>query len=111
MGALGVMAAVLGVWLLAAVDPAAVDWPFVALSSLLGVVFNFLINFGIAFTYPLFISIGTVVGVPLAILLDFALSGALPTSAQLGGSGLVVLGFVCLLIADLFSRPMSAGLE
>ena len=28
-------------------------------------VFNFLVNFGIAVTYPLFIALGTVVGIPL----------------------------------------------
>eukprot|EP00662_Eupelagonemidae_sp_cell21_P017325 gene17325-54169_t len=42
-----------------------VPWGTLAAAHSLSLAFNFLVNFGIALTYPLFISLGTVVGIPL----------------------------------------------
>ena len=47
-----------------------VPWTFLCLSSALGMVFNFAINFGIAYTFPLFISLGTILGIPLNAVVD-----------------------------------------
>ena len=47
-----------------------IPWSYVIGQALLGVCFNFCINFGIAYTYPLFISLGTVLGVPLNAVVD-----------------------------------------
>ena len=47
-----------------------VPWTFLWTSSALGVIFNFAINFGIAYTFPLFISLGTILGIPLNAAVD-----------------------------------------
>ncbi|CAH1253800.1 SLC35F3 [Branchiostoma lanceolatum] len=40
-------------------------WSYLCGGAALGLAFNFFINFGIAFTFPLFISLGTVLGIHL----------------------------------------------
>ena len=47
-----------------------IPWGFICAHSALGLLFNFSINFGIAYTFPLFISLGTVLGIPLNALVD-----------------------------------------
>lgn len=47
-----------------------VPWGLLCASSALGLLFNFSINFGIAYTFPLFISLGTILGIPLNALID-----------------------------------------
>ena len=47
-----------------------VPWGLLSASSALGLIFNFSINFGIAYTFPLFISLGTILGIPLNALID-----------------------------------------
>lgn len=45
-------------------------WDYICGSAALGLIFNFLINFGVCVTFPLFISIGMVLGIPLNALID-----------------------------------------
>ena len=47
-----------------------VPWGYLCASSALGLLFNFSINFGIAYTFPLFISLGTILGIPLNAFID-----------------------------------------
>lgn len=47
-----------------------VPWGYICASSALGLLFNFSINFGIAYTFPLFISLGTILGIPLNAVID-----------------------------------------
>lgn len=47
-----------------------IPWLPLCVSALTSFAFNFLINFGIAFTFPLFISIGTILGIPLNAIVD-----------------------------------------
>lgn len=75
-----------------------IPWTYLCLSAALGLGFNFLINFGIAYTYPLFISLGTVLGIPLNAAFDAAVRGEAQPPLKLGGCALVIIGF-CLLAA------------
>jgi len=75
-----------------------VPWGMLFLASLASFFFNLLINFGIAYTYPLFISIGTIVGIPLNIAVDVLINGAEVGWKQISGACLIICGFICLLV-------------
>ena len=62
--------------------------------------FNFLINFGIAFTYPLFISLGTVLGIPINALTDFFFRGAEFGSYKIVAAFSIIIGFLFMLIPN-----------
>lgn len=70
------------------------------LSALGGFLFNGLINFGITYTYPLFISIGTVLGIPVSIIVDKFINNDKITAFQIVGSLCVIVGFILLFIAS-----------
>jgi len=42
-----------------------IPWSYLCGSSALSLVFNFLVNFGVAYTFPLFIAIAMMLGIPL----------------------------------------------
>ncbi|KAL3111526.1 hypothetical protein niasHT_017445 [Heterodera trifolii] len=76
------------------VEWAHVPWSPLIGSALLGLVFNFLVNFGIALLNPLVISIGMLFGMPLSACID-VLFRAMPISVLfLIGSLLITLSFV-----------------
>eukprot|EP00040_Diaphanoeca_grandis_P029185 m.170273 g.170273 ORF g.170273 m.170273 type:complete len:383 (-) comp31606_c0_seq2:125-1273(-) len=77
---------------------AEVPWMDVCISSALGLTFNFLINFGILFTYPLFISLGTVLGIPLNLIFDKIFRGTDSPPLKVGGCGLIIIGFIMLAV-------------
>eukprot|EP01065_Artemidia_motanka_P033331 TRINITY_DN40312_c0_g1_i1.p1 TRINITY_DN40312_c0_g1~~TRINITY_DN40312_c0_g1_i1.p1 ORF type:complete len:361 (+),score=89.62 TRINITY_DN40312_c0_g1_i1:92-1174(+) len=77
-----------------------VPWSKLLAGALLGLLFNFLIGWGIAYTYPLFISLGTVLNVPLNIGADRVWRDKLPSDSQFGGIGLIIAGFLLLLLND-----------
>ena len=71
-----------------------IPWSYLCGSAALGLAFNFLINFGIAFTFPLFISLGTVLGIPLNAAVDAAWR-ADPFSWLKGtGAVMIIVGFI-----------------
>lgn len=72
----------------------AVPWPYLCACAVLSVMFNFLINFGIAFTFPLFISLGTVLGIPLNAVVDTIARGVEFTFLKGLGAAFIVLGFI-----------------
>lgn len=74
-----------------------IPWNFVIWSSILGVIFNFLINFGIAYTYPLFISLGTLLGIPINAIIDALVHNIDLLNWKFPGAILIMSGFLILL--------------
>ena len=79
-------------------------WKALCLGALLSLVVNFLINFGIAYTYPLFISIGTVLGTPMNAVVDWQVHHLRPGWLTLTGCGCVMLAFVLMLLTGSSQR-------
>ena len=52
-------------------DWSAVPWELLMLSAFFGLCFNLSLNFGVTFTYPLFISIGAVLVGPANLLVIY----------------------------------------
>ena len=65
---------------------------------MLSLIFNFLINFGVAFTFPLFISIGTILGIPVNAFVDLAFRHVTLTWYDYVGCAVIMVGFGLLLI-------------
>jgi solute carrier family 35 protein F3/4 len=75
-----------------------VPWNYLCGSSALGVLFNFFINFGIAYTFPLFISLGTVMGIPVSALVDAFVRHVDLLNWKITGMDLIVGGFLLMLL-------------
>ena len=75
-----------------------IPWAFVFSSAILGFVFNFFINFGIAFTFPIFISLGTVLGIPINAVVDLVIRRIPFTGWKFTASDLIVGGFLLMLV-------------
>lgn len=88
-----------------------IPWKDIILSSILGLVFNFLVNFGIAFTYPLFISISMMVGVPVNVGIDALFHGEIFTPIRIIAALLVFAGFVLTLLPDSWNDPIHAMIQ
>merc|ERR1711935_311723 len=73
-------------------------WDLLCVSAFLGLCFNLLLNFGVAFTYPLFISVGAVLIVPANVMVDILYRGESFTVLQIVGTVLAVLALVILLL-------------
>jgi len=63
-------------------------------SALLALIFNFLVNFGIALLDPLVISIGMLCGIPVSAVVDIVFREMAATHMFLAGSSLIVLAFI-----------------
>ncbi|KAF8387281.1 hypothetical protein PRIPAC_76423, partial [Pristionchus pacificus] len=72
----------------------AVPWVVLVGAGLLGLLFNFLINFGIALLHPLVISVGMLVGLPCNTVIDILFSSVSPTTFFISGSACVFLSFI-----------------
>ena len=70
-----------------------IPWSYLCGSASLGLLFNFLINFGIAFTFPLFVSLGTVLGIPLNAVVDKVWRAASFSWEKGFGSVMIIVGF------------------
>ena len=82
-----------------------IDWtdlPWVLLngSGVLVLIFNFLVNFGIAFTFPLFIAIGTLLGIPINALADYIWRDKNFGAFKIVAALLIILGFLLMLIPN-----------
>ena len=86
-------------------------WTYLCSSSALSLLFNFFIAFGIAYTYPLFISFGTVLGIPLNALADWIFRHIVFSWVKVEGSIFIILGFVILLMPDKQSDYVDEGLK
>uniref|UniRef100_A0A0K0F0G7 EamA domain-containing protein n=1 Tax=Strongyloides venezuelensis TaxID=75913 RepID=A0A0K0F0G7_STRVS len=82
-----------------------VPWFPITGSSLLSLLFNFLINFGIALLHPLVISIGMLMGIPLNIIIDIIFRHLKVEKDFLIGGFLVLLSFVLIVFPlDIFMK-------
>ena len=81
-----------------------VPWADLCGSAALGLLFNFLVNVGVAYTTPLFVSLGTVVGIPLNAAADAVFRGVAISPMQIAGCCLVTLSFILMLVP---LRPQS----
>jgi len=83
-------------------------WTYVVASSVLSLCFNYLINFGIAYQYPLFISLGTVLGIPLSAVVDLVWHHRKFGWEEIVGGLLIIFGFLLLMVpytlSELFSK-------
>lgn len=75
-----------------------VPWTLMCASSVLGIVFNFSINFGIAYTFPLFISIGTLMGIPINAVIDQVVRQTSIMNWKFPATDLIVGGFILMLL-------------
>ena len=75
-----------------------IPWGYICGSSILGVVFIFSINFGISYTFPLFISLGTVVGIPLNAIVDVIVRHIDFLNWKFLATDLIVGGFLLMLV-------------
>ncbi|GMT34892.1 hypothetical protein PFISCL1PPCAC_26189, partial [Pristionchus fissidentatus] len=75
-------------------EVAAVPWLVLVGSGVLGLLFNFLINFGIALLHPLVISVGMLVGLPCNTVIDILFSSVSPTPFFISGSVCIFLSFI-----------------
>ncbi|XP_033108322.1 solute carrier family 35 member F4-like isoform X3 [Anneissia japonica] len=82
-------------------------WDYLCGSAALSVVFNFLINFGIAVTYPLFIALGTVVGIPMNAVADLLFRDDPFGLWKIGGTVLIVGGFVLMILPESFQAKFA----
>ncbi|XP_076814241.1 solute carrier family 35 member F3-like isoform X2 [Clavelina lepadiformis] len=87
-----------------------IPWGYLCGSSSLSLVFNFLVNFGIAFTYPLFISIAMMLGIPLNAAVDMLLRGEIFSLLRLIAALLVVAGFCMMMCPDSWNLPVHRAL-
>ena len=92
-----------------------VPWGYLCASSAFSIVFNFSINFGIAYTFPLFISIGTVLGIPINAVVDSIIHHVSFLNWKWAATDLIVAGFMMMLlppsdskfIQDCMLRPIT----
>ena len=73
-------------------------WPALAGTAVLQLVFNYLVSFGIAFTFPLFISIGILLSVPFNAAADAIFRGEGFGLYKIVALVLIIIGFMLLLI-------------
>uniref|UniRef100_A0A0K0DZS5 EamA domain-containing protein n=1 Tax=Strongyloides stercoralis TaxID=6248 RepID=A0A0K0DZS5_STRER len=82
-----------------------VPWLPLIGSSLLSLLFNFLINFGIALLHPLVISIGMLMGIPLNIIVDVLFRNLHIEQDFLIGGSLILLSFILIVFPlDIFLK-------
>ncbi|XP_014669524.1 PREDICTED: putative thiamine transporter SLC35F3 isoform X2 [Priapulus caudatus] len=75
-------------------------WMYLGGSAALGLVFNFLVNFGIAFTYPLFISIGIMMGIPVNAAADIIWRDKTFSGMTIAAAVLMCVAFLVLLAPE-----------
>lgn len=73
-------------------------WPALAGTAVLQLVFNYLVSFGIAFTFPLFISIGILLSVPFNAAADAIFRGEDFGLYKIVALVMIIIGFMLLLI-------------
>ena len=76
-----------------------IPWYYLCGSSALGVIFNFAINFGIAYTFPLFISLGTILGIPVNAVVDALVRGVDLVNWKITAMDLIIGGFLLMLMS------------
>ncbi len=86
-----------------------IPWGYLCISALLSVIFNFSINFGIVYTFPLFISLGTVTGIPLSAVVDSLFRNVDFFDWKFPATDLIVGGFILMLLPPDDSQCLQKG--
>uniref|UniRef100_A0A914PLM7 Uncharacterized protein n=1 Tax=Panagrolaimus davidi TaxID=227884 RepID=A0A914PLM7_9BILA len=71
-----------------------VPWGALAGNAILSLLFNFLVNFGIALLNPLLISVGMLCGIPVSAIIDILFRNLEVTPKFIIGSFLILISFV-----------------
>ncbi|CBY32408.1 unnamed protein product [Oikopleura dioica] len=87
------------------IDVANVPWDFLALSAFLGLCFNLTLNFGVAYTYPLYMAIGQALVPPLNFVVDVIFRQIAFSTLQIVGSVVSVSAFLVVLIPVKSKKP------
>ena len=90
------------------IDWGDMPWLFLCGTGFLALIFNFLLNFGIALTYPLFISLGTVLGIPINALADLVFRGKDFGPFKIIAAVFIVLGFLFMLLPDEYEDTLQS---
>ena len=83
-----------------------IPWNYLCGAAALSLAFDFLINFGIAFTYPLFISLGTVLGIPINALADVTFRGKEFGLTKVFAAIAIVGGFLMMLLPEWWDKRL-----
>lgn len=83
-----------------------IPWDYLCGRSALGLIFNFLINFGIAFTFPLFISLGTILGIPINGIVDSIFRNENLGWFKILATFMIVFGFLLMLVPANFLQRL-----
>ncbi|XP_041470973.1 putative thiamine transporter SLC35F3 [Lytechinus variegatus] len=86
-------------------------WAFLCGTSALGIVFNFLVNFGIALTYPLLISLANIVGIPINAVIDTAFLDMELPPLKIVGALLIIGGFIIMLLPETWQTKVACWKE
>eukprot|EP00298_Acanthocystis_sp_HF-20_P009670 c18438_g1_i2.p1 GENE.c18438_g1_i2~~c18438_g1_i2.p1 ORF type:complete len:347 (+),score=85.19 c18438_g1_i2:18-1058(+) len=79
-------------------------WLLIFISILLGLTYNFLVNFGVCYTSALFVSLGTLLGIPLGGLVDHLFRDVEFHFLQIVGAICIAIGFILILFPLKFSQ-------
>jgi len=82
------------------IDWSNMPWLSLNVSGVLVLFFNYMVNFGIAFTSPLFIALGTLVGTPLNAAADYVFNGKSFGVIKIVATGMILIGFSLMLISN-----------
>lgn len=84
-----------------------IPWFFLLGMAVLNLGFNFLVNFGVAITYPLFIALGMILGIPLNALVDTIVRDkAFGPFKVLGAIALIAAFVTAILLPDSLDRKL-----
>jgi len=75
-------------------------WKFLIGTGVMGAIFNYLVNFGISITYPLFISVGVLLGVPLSSIVDAIVRNSSFDWIKIIAVAMVLFAFILMLIPN-----------
>lgn len=75
------------------IDLSTVPWKLILLTSISSAIFNFLIKFGIVYTSPITVSLATQLGIPLNLVLDLLIVGAMIDATQSTGVLIMLVSF------------------
>lgn len=82
------------------IDWSNMPWRYLNGGGLLMLIFNYLINFGIAFTSPLFVALGTMLGIPLNAVADYVFNKSSFGIYKIFGALMILLGFLLMLLSS-----------
>ncbi|XP_055327830.1 putative thiamine transporter SLC35F3 [Paramacrobiotus metropolitanus] len=87
-----------------------IPWDIVCKNSAASMAFNYLINLGVAWTNPVYTSLGFLLAVPLAHFFDASLAHKQFAPVETAGTVMIGMGFVVIVFADRVSFDCLQGL-